>query len=278
MQQKLQKSFLIAVTTVLFGACSQETLTIRNLNHNEIIACGHGGMGIESIYPMNSKGSAQKLFESGANAIEIDIQLSKDNQLIAFHDIDLSNQTDFTGFISDYTASEIENMDYKKNPFSSEKIISLDNYFNNIPWDSSTHFTFDLKLCTNSDQTTYFKNFVIALDSFIAKKHILSNLHIESQDTTFLKLIKKQIPGSQLFIYPTNFEAGLAAAISLDLFGITIAHYNITKEQIELAHQSGFRVAVWNTHSQKDNTDAINKSPDIIQTDEIKDLLDKLSP
>lgn len=263
---------------ILFDSCSKDLLSVQNLNNNQIIACGHGGMGIESIYPINSLSSAQKLFESGANAIEIDVQLSKDNQLIAFHDIDISNQTKFTGFISDYTAADIEQMDYTKNPLSNEKIISLSNLFNKTNWDSNTNFTFDIKLASNNIQENYFTNFIVALDSFIQKNNIIKNLHIESQDTVFLQLLTNQIPNAKLFIYPTDFEVGFKIATSMQLYGITIAHYNITEEQIQLAHKAGLSIAVWNTHTQKDNTNAINKSPDIIQTDEIKDLLDKLKP
>jgi hypothetical protein len=80
-----------------------------------------------------------------------------------------------------------------------------------------------------------------------------------------------------LFIYPETFEQGLSTAKELGLYGITISTNQITAEQIEMAHNAGVRVTVWDAHSDQENYDAIQKNPDFIQTDNVKYLVNLLS-
>src|SRR5690625_7918699 len=43
--------------------------------------------------------------------LEIDLQMTKDNQLIAMHDAELSRTTDGDGFVKDHTIDEIKILD-----------------------------------------------------------------------------------------------------------------------------------------------------------------------
>jgi len=61
-----------------------------------------------------------------------------------------------------------------------------------------------------------------------------------------------------------------------NLYGITISTEGITKGQITLAHNEGLLVAIWNTHSNRKNRQAVEKNLDFIQTDRVKNLVDLL--
>ncbi len=51
---------------------------------------------------------------------------------------------------------------------------------------------------------------------------------------------------------------------------------NISKEQIDRLHASNFKISLWNVQTAGENTEALGLNPDYIQTDEIKDLLQKM--
>ncbi|WP_164667642.1 glycerophosphodiester phosphodiesterase [Virgibacillus doumboii] len=62
--------------------------------------------------PENTFPSFQKAIEHGATALELDVQLSKDNELIVCHDHKFSRfNKDVDGLINDYTLKEIKQID-----------------------------------------------------------------------------------------------------------------------------------------------------------------------
>lgn len=69
----------------------------------------------------NSRGSVEAAIAHGY-AIEIDVQLTKDNQAVVFHDEALDRLIDRTGNVVDFTLSELQKMAYK---MGGETIISF---------------------------------------------------------------------------------------------------------------------------------------------------------
>lgn len=50
-------------------------------------------------------------FDAGADVVELDIQTSKDGQLVVFHDATLDCRTEASGAIANYTAQELQRLD-----------------------------------------------------------------------------------------------------------------------------------------------------------------------
>lgn len=265
-------SIIIIMVQVLFS-CKKNDFKISNLNSNEITILGHGGMGIGSSYPMNSYESIMKSMNRGAQGSEIDVQLTKDSVLVAYHNNDLSDQTNLVGLINDLNWSEIKDAQYTVTPYLNYSILALDELFSNIENIKDYKFTFDCKLVTNNNMSDYQDAYVNALSKIIDVYDLKDNVYIESQSTNFLVKLKNKNVDYKLFVYPGTFEDGLETALSLDLYGITISTSKITKEQIEIAHNNNLYIAIWNTHSRKKNREAINKSPDFIQTDKVEYLV-----
>lgn len=58
--------------------------------------------GLSSIYPENTMISFKRALETKAEFMELDVHLSKDNQVVVMHDEDLSRTTNTTGLIGTY--------------------------------------------------------------------------------------------------------------------------------------------------------------------------------
>lgn len=247
-----------------------------SLKNCKTLVFGHGGMGISSTYPMNSYESISKCLSLGADGTEIDVQITKDSVLVAFHDKFLEESTSFTGTINSYNWSDIENAKYTKTPFLNYSLASLDHIFGNVPNIQDFIFTFDCKLYNSDNDSQEYQNiFVRAINKLIDKYNLDNNIFIESSDENFLKLLKKSGCSYKLFIY-APFDEGLEIAKNNNLDGITISIKNITKQQIEEAHQNNLLIATWNTHSRKRNQNAILSNSDFIQTDMLRYLLNLL--
>ena len=67
--------------------------------------------GSSGTAPENTLISLQKAIDAGASVIEVDVQLTKDNQAVLLHDPHLGRTTSGKGLISNYTYSELHSID-----------------------------------------------------------------------------------------------------------------------------------------------------------------------
>lgn len=62
-------------------------------------------------YLENTIESIQVAFDHGAQIVEMDIKLTRDNHFAVFHDSTLKHRTDGTGEVGDYTMKELKKLD-----------------------------------------------------------------------------------------------------------------------------------------------------------------------
>lgn len=67
--------------------------------------------GFSRLYPENTMLSFNKAVELGVDAIELDVQLSKDGVLMVLHDEDLLRTTGEKGLLKDRTFNELRELD-----------------------------------------------------------------------------------------------------------------------------------------------------------------------
>lgn len=273
------KRIAIVIISLFSFSCSKDVplIEVNNLTGNEIIALGHGGSGISSIYPIDSWESIEHCLETGADGAEIDIQLTKDSVLVAFHGEKLEDESNCHGLIHEKKWSEIESCQVNSPLPGNIYIMRVDDLFNRIKNLGNYYFTFDCKLYTNSGNLPeYHHQYASAIIRLLDKYNMEDRVLIESVNKKFLNILQQKRKGLKLFIYPVSFEKGLEIAENLNLFGISFDMEYISKEQSEIAHSKGFRIALWNIQTQHENMEAIEKNPDYIQTDKIRHLVKTL--
>ncbi len=268
----MRKLFLVYLLIVITVACKKEEFNIINLNENRITVLGHGGMGIASTYPMNSFESIAYSLNLGADGTEIDIEMTKDSVLVAFHDYELSDKTNLSGNIYNKTWNEISNAIYKDPIYTGYKIINLVTLFSNIGDNRKKIFALDCKNFNPDTSINYRLTYCNAILKIIDTYNIQNNVFLELKREDMIMTMKMLRPELKIFVY-SDFYNGLHIAKKHQLQGIVVSLDKITKEQISEAHESGFMVTVYNVHSNKKNIEAINKNADIIESDNLKHLL-----
>lgn len=91
----------------------------------------YGHRGYSGKYPENTMLAFQKAVEVGADGIELDVQLSKDGELVVIHDETLDRTTDGKGWVKDYTLAELKKFDagkIKDGKWGFQEIPSFDEY------------------------------------------------------------------------------------------------------------------------------------------------------
>lgn len=254
--------------------CTPKKIVITNLNNDEIEVMGHAGMGFSSLYPINTAESILRCLNEDADGTEIDIQLTADNVLVAFHNADLDGNTNLTGQIRDHTWNELKEARYTSTPQLNYKIVKLRDLFDGIGSIDEYTFTLDIKIFVREGfYFDYIDDFTNAVADLYSDFQIDDNVFIESQDEYFLNELYSKDTQIGLYIYPQSFNAGLDVALDLGLRGISIDNDLITKEEVDFAHSFGIYVTIWGVKNSNQNLDAVYKSPDMIQTDDIDDLV-----
>lgn len=98
-----------------------------NIKKNTLIFF-FGHRGAPNLFRENSIQSIEKAIELGCHGVEIDIQLTSDNQIILFHDYYIIDQKNRKQLVNDISYKEIKNIFDKKNiqaPDTIEDLIPL---------------------------------------------------------------------------------------------------------------------------------------------------------
>ena len=67
--------------------------------------------GASFLEPENTLKAIERAVKMGADFVEVDVRMSKDNKLVIMHDPDINRTTDGHGLVKDYTVQELKNFD-----------------------------------------------------------------------------------------------------------------------------------------------------------------------
>ena len=96
-----------------------------------MIVIGHRGY--SGLYPENTMLAFKKAEELGIDAVEMDIQLTKDGTVVIIHDETVDRVTGAKGFVRDFTFAELRKLNASQavygDKFGFNPIPSLEEYF-----------------------------------------------------------------------------------------------------------------------------------------------------
>ena len=106
----------------------------------------------------------------------------------------------------------------------------------------------------------------------ITKYGLEQNCIVEFKDERLAAKLKGKHPEIKQFFF-AEFNKALEVVQALDLNGINMDISEISKAQVDLAHQNGIMISVYNTHKKQRNKRAIELNVDINQTDRLAHFL-----
>lgn len=259
------------VLSFLFFNCKKdpEILQVSNLSQGRVGVFGHGGMGISSLLPIDSKESLLEALSLGADGTEMDLQMSSDSVLFLFHASDLSENTNCSGSIRKMSAAEI-NCAYKTLKSGTFQLSSARDFLKTVS-DTSFIFTFE---CKNYDlEPQDFPVMARAVARLVKEFNLKSRTFVESTIPELLLEMRRADAGLKLFLYAEQIDAAIQKADELGFYGVTFDFKRITKEKVAEAHAKNLRVTLFNQQSKSDNLKTLEMNPDFMQTDQLEHLL-----
>lgn len=274
--------FLLAIS-VGIASCNEE------VDLPEVLVYGHGGAGFSSVHAQHPANSAQSIRQAlllyGADGVEVDIQLTADNQLVLYHDQRLESSTNGIGYVSDFKANELTKKCYRAqiDQYTVYNIILLDdliriakNAKRKIYISLNMHPQFEVE-----DQVKYRKRFIAALKPYWTN-HCNDSicLMFESPDRLFLTELMNTTPWnigkSSIYYDGSSTVENVQFAWENNLNGLVSNYLNETPESIKMAQSVGLEMVLYGMKLKSDIRKALELKPDKVQTDNIPMTMDYL--
>ena len=219
--------------------------------------------GYSSAAPENTIDAFEKAIEAGAEAAELDVQMTKDGVIVVMHDDSPKRTAGLDKYIWEVTYSEIKDLDNSLNfsgDYGPTRIPTLDEVIKTAK--GRLYLNIEIKRTGHDD------GIVEKVVRIIQNNGFEDECDITSQDYDTLAAVKAIDPGI-LTAYTTVI--GIGDIENLDAADIiSIEETFATFREILNIHTAGKRVFVWTVNEEKSIDKLVNLNVDAIITNEIE--------
>ncbi len=222
-------------------------------------ACAHA--------PENTLSAFELAINQGAPAIEFDVKLTADRQVIIMHDMTVDRTTNGKGEVRNFSLAALRELDagsWYSEAFVGEKVPTLDEVFEAV----------GRKLFINVELTNYstpFDGLVYEVVSLVKKHGLADRILFSSFFPTNLALARRllpQTPRGQLALDGRSGWWQRAAGNWMDVQAEHPYTGDVTAESVQKAHARGRRVHVWTVNDPADMKRLRSLGVDAIFTDD----------
>jgi glycerophosphoryl diester phosphodiesterase len=200
--------------------------------------------GVSGLAPENTISAFNLAVKMGFPMIELDVQMTRDQQLVVIHDSTVNRTTNGAGAVADFRLAELRQLDagsWFGREFSGEKIPTLLEVIHEVG--GHCRLNIEVKKVNTGHSCRPIEEALIeALSEGVSRQSYL----VSSFDYAVLTRIHKLAPHiklANLFSYlPLNLPKRIAAGI---LTAIHPHYFIVSKRMIETAHAHGLQVNVW---------------------------------
>ncbi|MGV3488981.1 MAG: glycerophosphodiester phosphodiesterase [Tuberibacillus sp.] len=222
--------------------------------------------GASSKYPENTMIAYKQALKDGADAIELDIHLSKDMIPVVIHDETVDRTTDGYGFVKDYTVSDLKRLSaghWKGWKYRKAEIPTLTEV---LDWIQYTKLNLVIELKNNLFP---YKGMEKITMDMIEKYHMLDRTIFSSFNHDSLRMIKKLNSAAETApLYSKPIQDPVNYAKSIGASGIHPYFRIATEHLVKRIHENGLKIRPYTVNSPHFMLTLFNWGADGIITDE----------
>jgi len=200
-----------------------------------------GHRGIATAYPENTLISFEKAIEAGVDAIEFDVHMTLDGELVVTHDVTVNRCSNGTGEVSSYTLNRLRALDFGKwkgPEFAGTRIPTLDEtldlIFTRRP---GMYLLVELK----EDREACTRKVIDVL----RRRGMIGNCLVLSFHPRQLRLVKELEPEITLQSFPLRYLKAPCADLYDFIDKVSIWNQEVTAAEVEEFQQRGIAVDVY---------------------------------
>lgn len=212
------------------------------------LVIGHrGAMGYA---PENTFASFEEAVRRGADLVEMDVQLSADNEVVVMHDTSVERTTSGAGFVRDLPWKKIKALDagvWYGPAYASETVPSLSGVLNKFRTRKTANgdaLGFVIELKTQKGAGGALADAVVAL---LQKENMVDRSFVISFDAVALQEVRQANPSlpTGLLYSEEGDESRVAQAKTIGAHAIFPRKTCVTSKGVLAAHKAGLQVATW---------------------------------
>ena len=213
-----------------------------------MLIVGHRGARREA--PENTLAGFRHLRDLGVRAVEFDIQVSADGELVVIHDPVLERTTNGRGQVGEHSAADLAALDACRVPFPAwparEGVPTLDQVLAVLA--GFTHLELEVKARTEADEAAV----IARLPALWAKHGLAGRARTTSFNPRYLHGIRAAAPDiARGFLCEADFGGdAVQVATALGCTSLGPNESLCTHELTEAAHAAGLYVSTWTVNSQ----------------------------
>lgn len=189
-----------------------------------------GHRGAKALEPENTRLSIKRAMEIGVDAVEIDVHLTQDQEIVVIHDSTVDRTTNGTGLVGSYTLEDIKKLDAGKG----EKIPTLEEVIDLTK--GRVRLVIELK-----EEGTEKKVIeLIERDNLYDTTYVISFWHM------LVKRVKEMDRGIKTGVLLVGCPVDACIARSALADALVMNYAFVNKEFVERAHREGLKVFIWN--------------------------------
>lgn len=189
-----------------------------------------GHRGAKALEPENTLLSIKRAMDIGVDAVEIDVHLTKDKEVVVIHDSTVDRTTNGKGPVGSYTLEEIKKLDAGKG----EKIPTLKEVIEFVK--DKVRLIIELKEEGTEDKVVELIKGYNMFDS----AYIISFWHM------LVKKIKEMDSRIKTGVLLVGCPVDTCIARSASADALVMNYAFVNKELVYKAHQEGLKVFIWN--------------------------------
>jgi len=215
-------------------------------NSDFLVMAHRGSMGHA---PENTLAAFQLGIDQGCNAIELDIHLSKDGELVVIHDDTLNRTTNLTGKVNDLTVQELKQADagsWFDEQFAGERIPLLEEVIDLVP----PHILLNIEV-----KRSYGGQLESKLLELLKRKNRIQHVVLSSFNLKSLKQLKLAEPEVKIgIIYNVNVvqHRDFANLMGVPVYSLHPNFQSIDPEDIQDAVSNGIKVFPYTINDEQD--------------------------
>lgn len=262
----MKKILCVVMTTLLISGCSMGSSWENPIPEEEFLVVAHRGA--SAYEPENTLPAFELAEKLDADYVELDVQMTKDGQLVVMHDKDVKRTTESEGEIQAATLDELKqlNADEKKGgkpaehslPAGAYQVPTLKEVVNTV--DEDVHFVIEMK------NTKEYIGLEVKLVEFLEEHQLIGidrngfpKAIVHSFNEKALKQIHKlnpNIPLLQLITFEEEEEAVLdkkeVQEIQAYATGIGVNYESLTPSFVNTMHEKNLAVFAYTVNDEMD--------------------------
>ncbi|MGN4141530.1 glycerophosphodiester phosphodiesterase [Staphylococcus equorum] len=216
---------------------------------NPLIIAHRGASGYEPEHSFPAYDKA--IHEMNIDYLELDLQITKDDNLVVMHDESVDRTTNGKGKVEDYTIEELKKMKLKDKKERSLEIPTFDEVLDQ--YDNNVKYYIELKNAKDNPNMAHITVEKLKTKGLFNSKYIV----IQSFDDRALKTIKNEdenIPLVKL-IYDNELnklDDNMLESISSYSYAVGISHKKIDRELIGSIENNAMQVHAFTVNNEND--------------------------